>query len=154
MKKGYTLIEIIVTLSIIAILTSVISLGANYYKKTTDKIKNEAILAEVKVFLSFSKAYSRKRNVVTKIYIDENGKFMTINEGLNRIKIIEFNSGFSIGSSFTNTDIEINSQGFITKSGSFFVYKNYNEIGKVTVSVGNDIIRMYENDKEEVDIIE
>lgn len=146
MKKGYTLIEVIITLSIIAILTSMISLGANYYRKTTDKMKNEAILAELKSFLSFAKSYCREKNNPGEIHIDQDGKYLTFNVLRKQIKSINFYDDYIIGGNFNSQIIDINSNGFITKFGTLTMYKNREVIGVTTIAVSIDTIRVYETD--------
>lgn len=145
MKKGYTLIEIIITLSIIAILTSIISLGSNYYKKTADKIKNQAILTEVKTFLSFAKSYCREKGESGEVFIDENGKYIKFICFTKEVKSINFYDDFTIGSNFNN-QIGINDEGFITKYGTFYMYKNNQVIGEITIAVSIDTVRTYDND--------
>lgn len=149
MKKGYTLIEIIITLSIIAILTSIISLGSNYYKKTTDKIKNQAILTEVKTFLSFAKSYCRSKGESGEIFIDENGEYIKFICFTKEVKSINFYDDFTIGSNFDN-QISINDEGFITKYGTFYMYKNNQVIGEITIAVSIDTVRTYDNDIVEI----
>lgn len=149
MKKGYTLIEIIITLSIIAILTSVISLGSTYYKKTVDKIKNQAILTEVKTFLSFAKSYCRGKGESGEIFIDEKGKYIKFICFTKEVKSINFYDDFTIGSNFDN-QIGINDEGFITKYGTFYMYKNNQVIGEITIAVSIDTIRTYDNDMVEI----
>lgn len=150
MKRGYTLIEVIITISIIAMLTSIVSLGASYYRKTTDKMKNQAILTEIKAFLSFSKSYCREKNQPGQIFIDEKGKYMKMNLLGKEVKVINFNYDFSIGSNFSNQIVDINSEGFITKYGTFYIYKDNQNIGKITIAVSIDTVRVYENDIVEI----
>ena len=145
MKKGYTLIEIIITLSIIAILTSIISLGSNYYKKTADKIKNQAILTEVKTFLSFAKSYCREKGESGEIFIDEKGKYIKLICFTKEVKSINFYDDFSIGSNSDNK-IVIDSEGVIIKSGTISIYRCGKYIGRITIDVGVGTIRVYESD--------
>ena len=150
MKKGYTLIEVIITISIIAMLTSIVSLGSSYYRKTVDKMKSQSILTEIKAFLSFSKSYCREKNQPGQIFIDEKGKYMKVNLLGKEVKVINFNDDFSIGSNFSNQIVDINSEGFITKYGTFYIYKNNKNMGKITIAVSIDTVRVYENDIVEI----
>lgn len=150
MKRGYTLIEIIITIAIISILTSVVSLGSNYYKKTSDKIKNQAILTEVKEFLSFAKSYCREKNESGKISISSESDRMIFWVNYKLIKEIEFKNDFKIGGNFNNGIIDINNEGFITKYGTISIYKNTDYIGIITIAVSIDTTRIYENDILEV----
>lgn len=145
MKKGYTLIEIIITLSIISILTSIISLGSNYYKKTADKIENQAILTEVKAFLSFTKSYCRSKGERGEIFIDENGEYIKFICFTKEVKSINFYDDFSIGSNSDNK-IEVDSEGIITKSVTISIYRFGKYIGEITIDVGVGSIRVYESD--------
>ena len=149
MKKGYTLIEIIITLSIIAILTSIISLGSNYYKKTADKIKNQAILTEVKTFLSFAKSYCREKGKSGEIFVDESGKYIKFICFTKEIKSINFYDDFTIGSNLDN-QISINDEGFITKFQTISIYRDGEYIGKLTIAVAVGTMRVYESDMIEI----
>ena len=78
MKKGYTLIELIIVLSIMLIFSSLASLGYNFYKNSVEKIKLESTALEVRELLSFSKAYCRKNEITGNILVASDRKSITL----------------------------------------------------------------------------
>lgn len=155
MKKGYTLIELIIVLSIMLLLSSLASLGYKFYKNSVEKIKLESITLEVRDLLSFSKAYCRKNEITGNILVASDRKSITFtveNRKAPIKKIINLEDSLEIGSNFSG-DNKVNEEGFIIKAGSIEVTSSYLKKSlQVKVSVGNDIIRV--SDKNEGDIID
>lgn len=155
MKKGYTLIEVIIVLSIMLIFSSLASLGYNFYKNSVEKIKLESTTLEVRDLLSFSKAYCRKNEITGNILVASDRKSITFtveNRKAPIKKIINLENDLEIGSNFKG-DNKVSEEGFITKAGTIKITSGYlNKSLELKVSVGNDIIRV--NDKNEGDIID
>lgn len=61
MKKGYTLIELIVVLAIMSIFSSIAVINITKVKERLENIELKNLEAEVKSLLSFGKAYCRKK---------------------------------------------------------------------------------------------
>lgn len=155
MKKGYTLIEVIIVLSIMLVLSSLASLGYKFYKNSVEKIKLESTVLDVRDLLSFSKAYCRKNKVYGNLTVSLDRKsiiFTVDNKKAPIKKIISLEDGLEIGSNFRGNNT-VNEEGFITKAGTINIRSSYlNKFLEIRVSVGNDIIRI--SDKNEGDIID
>lgn len=152
MKKGYTLIEVIIVLSIMLILSSLASVGYKFYKNSSEKIKLESTALEVRGLLSFSKAYCRKNEIIGNILVasDRKSIYFTVDNKIK--KAIRLEDGLEIGSNFVGNNV-VNEKGFITKAGTINIRSDYlNKSFELKISVGNDIIRV--NDKNEGDIID
>ena len=156
-RKGYTLIELIVVLSIMSILSTLAIGGGMYFKDKGEVLTFENSIYEVKSLLSFAKSYCRKNKIEGDILIDKNGESITFNVNNKNhgiIKKITLNKDIKVGSNFKSGINKINKEGFITGAGTITLnYKNI-KVVKITISVGNDIIRVNDNDENEGDIID
>lgn len=155
MKKGYTLIEVIIVLSIMLLLSSLASLGYKFYKNSVEKIKLESTALEVRDLLSFSKAYCRKNEITGNLSVELDRKSISFTVDNNKApikKVIKLEDGLEIGSNFSGNN-KVSEEGFITKAGTINIRSAYlNKSLELKVSVGNDIIRV--SDKNEGDIID
>lgn len=155
MKKGYTLVEVIIVISIILLLSSLASLGYKLYKNSVEKINLESTVLEVRDLLSFSKAYCRNNEITGNILVALDRKSITFTVDNSRApikKVIKLEDGLEIGSNFRGNNT-VNEEGFITKAGTINIRSIYlNKSMELKVSVGNDIIRV--SDKNEGDIID
>lgn len=155
MKKGYTIIELIIVLSIMLLLSNLALVGYRSYKNSVEKIKLESTALEVRDLLSFSKAYCRKNEITGNISVELNRKsiYFTVDDKKASIKkIIKIEDGIEIGSNFKGNNT-VNEEGFITKAGTINIRSSYlNKSLELKISVGNDIIRV--SDKNEGDIID
>jgi len=163
MKKGYTLIELIIVLSIIAVISSIATINIVKFKEKMEIIELNSVANEVKSLLSFGKAYCRKNKVSGQILVGKNRKTITFEVTNNEFPItktirlnkdIEVGSNFKVSSSSTSDNNNITYEGYIKSAGTITLTHKSNKRINITVSVGNDIIRSYESDEEEGDIIQ
>lgn len=162
MKKGYTLIELIIVLAIISLISSIAMVNIIKVKEDLEVIEFKNSANEVKSLLSFAKSYCRKNKVPGQILIGADKKTIVFevsdkNYLFKKIVIlsknIEVGSNFKVSSSETSSNNNVTDEGYIKSAGTITLsYKNNKKI-KITVSVGNDISRSYESDNEDGDII-
>ncbi|MGG7143667.1 pilus assembly FimT family protein [Clostridium nigeriense] len=163
MKKGYTLIELIIVLSIIAVISSITTINIVKFKEKIEIIEFNSLANEVKSLLSFGKAYCRRNKVSGQILVGSNRRTITfevtnkefpITKTIRLNKDIEVGSNFKVSSSITSDNNNITDEGYIKSAGTITLTHKSNKRINITVSVGNDIIRSYESDEEEGDIIQ
>lgn len=162
MKKGYTIIELIIVLSIISLISSIAIVNVSKAKENLEIIEFNNVASEVKSLLSFAKSYCRKNKVPGQILVGLDRKTITFEVSQAKFAItkkiilgknIEVGSNFKVSSSLTSNNNNITEEGFIKSAGTILLtYKNSKKI-KLTISVGNDIIRKYENDNLEGDVV-
>lgn len=159
MKKGYTLIELIVVLSIITIFSSIVVINIGKVKEKMYDIQFKNLEAEVKSLLSFGKSYCRKNKVPGEIAIGLDGKtilFQVTGIKAPIIKRISFGEDIEVLSNINSSgnSNNITQEGYIKSAGTITI-KGKKKRTEITISVGNDIIRSpIINDEEEGDIIE
>ncbi|MBD7916584.1 prepilin-type N-terminal cleavage/methylation domain-containing protein [Clostridium sp. Sa3CUN1] len=162
MKKGYTLIEVIIVLSIISLISSIAIVNISKVKENLEVIEFKNSANEVKALLSFAKAYCRKNKVHGQIIVGSDRKTIAFevsdkNHSFKKIiklsKNIEVGSNFKVSSSITSANNNVTDEGYIKSAGTItLMYKNNRKI-EITISVGNDISRTYESDNEDGDVI-
>lgn len=165
MKKGYTLIELIVVLSIIAIFSSIVVVNIVKVKERLEDIEFKNLEVEVKSLLSFGKAYCRKNKVPGQIIIGSDRKiikfvvtdrYSPITKVINLDNDIEVGSNLRVSENLKQDANNISDEGFIKSAGTITI-TNSSKTKRIdiTISVGNDIIRSpIKNDEEEGDITE
>lgn len=150
-RKGYTLIELIIVIAILAIITSIVSLNVSKFRKTINKIQIESAINEARSILSFGKSYCRKNKVTGMIIINintNNFSFLVNEKGYEIKREIKSIYNLEINSNFPRGYINIDKDGYIKSSGTIGFNSN-SYIGTIKIGVGNDIIGV-----SEVDIIE
>lgn len=144
-KKGFSFIETIMTLFIIAILFSgTVSLG-NFECKIYKNIESEGFLYEMHNFLTYAKLKSKFDNQYGKLLIipSENKIYYTYNNLENAKDLIVPNS-IKITSGIASMPID--SSGRINKSDTIKFQNSFDELKDVRIRVGVDYINL--NDDE------
>ena len=144
-KKGYTLIELIVVIGILAIISGIISLNVMKIKEIVNRVALEDSVSEVRGLLSFGKSYCRRNRVNGKFIIDSNKMYFIVQEFQYKInKSTEEKIGLSLGKD--NMELKVDKEGYITTGNTIVIgYKGKHK--EVKIAVGNDSTR-------EVDIID
>ena len=71
MKKGFTLVELIVTLSLILLISSFSFMSLNSFLETINKIKTKEFLYEIEDTISYGRTYCMNNNVSGRFVIIE-----------------------------------------------------------------------------------
>ena len=90
-------------------------------------------------FLSYSKFYCNKNNSSVIINCRNNGYAEFIDPSKNFSKKLELPKGFNF---ITNYNINCSNEGVLS-SGSMYICDQYNNLYKITISVGVDTINVY-----------
>lgn len=137
-KKGYTLIELVAVIGILAIL---LSSGLTVVKMLThlkEELETEDVIYEVNNILSYAKSYARKEKCGLIIKFDSANSVINLYKNTTLITKKKINSQFKIT---TNIDkgINITEDGYIKKSGTISIEVN-GKLYIITIAVGNDLI--------------
>ena len=145
MKRGYTLVEVILVLAIITLLIMPTLNIAKSYKDITSRIKGKGIITEISSLISYSKCYCKYHesygeieinNVEGKIIFKDTSKKGTV------IKSISLQEGFKFTS---NNSLDINKLGYI-KSDTIRIIDKDGNVYKVTIATGIDTVNIYEGE--------
>ena len=146
MKKGYTLIELIIVLAIISILILPSINISKSYSESIMRIKGKSIANEIGNLISYGKSYCRYYDILGLIEINkEEGKivFKDISGRTKIIKTIFLEDGFKF---VTNDTFSISKLGNIQKSDTIRGIDKNGKLYKVTISTGIGSVNIYEGD--------
>lgn len=145
MKRGYTLIEIIIVLTIIAILMLPTLNISKSYIETIRRVKGKSIINEISNLISYSKYYCRHYDSCGLIQVNSSeGKitFKDTSKKSKAIKSIVLEDGFK----FTrNNSLSINKIGHI-QSDTIRIIDKGGKVYRVTISTGVDTVNIYEGE--------
>lgn len=148
-KRGFTLIELIITLSILALVSTITATSLKAYNNR--RVNNNIIryAYEVKSLLSYSKSYCRKYNVNGNLFIvlKENVFKFSVSENNNSIdKNIYFKKDFSLQSNHKGSSISVSKEGYIKDACTISLIYKGKAVREIKIGVGNDIIGITEGD--------
>lgn len=148
-KKGFTLIELIVTLNILLLVLGVTQLNLSIYNNRKINIKINKYSYELKTLLSYGKSYCRKYKAIGSFFVDPKNNIVVFEvldkESFIR-RVIYLEDDFSLSYNYKGSLIEINEQGYIKNSCTLKIIYKGKAVKEITIGVGNDIIGITEGD--------
>ncbi|HBJ2622308.1 prepilin-type N-terminal cleavage/methylation domain-containing protein [Clostridium botulinum] len=140
-KKGFTLIELIASLSIIIIIFSLTLSVSDIHSTISNDIKSKSALYDVENLLSYSKAYCKKNKKNGEIQIDNIRNKILFGENAKKIvKQVDLTGKFKIINK--NDCIQVRSNGHIKQGKTIVFQDNKNNIYKITIATGIDPINI------------
>lgn len=145
MKKGYTLVELIIVMAILIILLVPTLNLAKSYKTTINRIKGKSVINDLSNLISFSKHYCRHNKVIGKIEVNKIGGEAIFKDMSGRgkvIKCIYLPEGFVFK---TVNLLNVTTEGYIQSDTIRFLDNDKNAY-KLTISTGIDTVNIYEGE--------
>lgn len=136
MKKGYTLVELIIVLFILGLCTALLSSVLNIsQEKSSKELRNTA--ENIQSFINLGKAISRKEGRSSNIFFKEDKLTLTINGSSKAV--------MSMPSSIScrwngNNPAQINSLGYIEDKGTIFVRSIDGKTIEITIKIGTGYV--------------
>lgn len=138
MKRGYTLIELIAVMSILAILLGSGFTIVSIVSALKIEVEFEDDIGEISSILSYGKAYCRKNNTSGEIIIDTAGKKVSFRDTKKIIKTADLSEIVRVTFNGTSSSIiNINEEGYLKKACNIEV-KNGKKRKVITIAVGAD----------------
>lgn len=146
-KRGFTLIEVVVSLFVISMLFLISFRSFVFYKSHTEKIQNTSAIYNVKGILSFSKKFCYENEQAGEIYLDNcdnfnklyfisNGKVVKKIDILGDLRLL--NSNY-VSQNKRIILLKVNSNGYIDPFTIKILDKN-NLIKEIVIQVGGDLV--------------
>lgn len=145
MKKGYTLIELIIVIAIIGILMLPTLKLTKSFNNILNKSAAMGFCNELSNMISYGKFYCMKNNSYGEIEINKSAgvvKFKDKKQGGKVIKTIFLPGNFKFSAMYI---LKINTLGNV-ESDTIRIFDNYGNVYKVTISTGIDTVNIYEGD--------
>lgn len=145
MKRGYTLLELIIVLAIILVLMLPTLNISKSYIKSIEKIKGKSIVNDISNLISYSKYYCRQNNSQGLIEISRSKGKIVFKDTSGRsktIKTIILEDGFKFVS---NDSLSINKIGSV-ESATIRIMNEKGDLYKVTIATGVDTVNIYEGE--------
>ncbi|MDU4882855.1 MAG: prepilin-type N-terminal cleavage/methylation domain-containing protein [Clostridium celatum] len=145
MKRGYTLIELIIVLAIVAILMLPTLNISKSYIEAIGKVKGKSIINDISNLISYSKYYCRYYSGYGVIEINSSKGKITFKDTSGKSKVIKtitLEDGFRFVS---NNSLSINKLGHV-QSGTIRIMDKSGKLYKVTISTGVDTVNVYEGE--------
>ena len=138
-KKAFTLLELLISISIIIVVFSLSFRGKKILDATINNIKAHTAVSNMCDFLSYSKFYCNKNNSSVIINCRNKGYAEFVDPSKKFSKKLKLPKGFNF---ITNYSINCSNEGVLS-SGSIYICDSYNNFYKITISVGVDTINVY-----------
>lgn len=137
MKKGFSLIEVLVTASIIIILSSFCLLSYLHYRNMKSDIDAAAYKSEILALINYSKQYCRENKMAGYILFDVVSNQIKFYSGGKKIENIILPKGMIIYSVNTEqSKVDIDKDGFTSDAGTIKIRDSRNNLHTITINVG------------------
>lgn len=142
MRRGFTLIEIILVLSIMSLIGGCSFVSIRYYKTLKNNIDSDYACNAVVSFINNSKMYCRENSCTRFITFDMVNNQMFFNDGMQIIsKLVLANKIRSYEKN--NERIEIDKYGSSNDACTITVTDNNGDAHEITIRVGSVYVKIY-----------
>lgn len=140
-KKGFTMIEVIVSLSIILIIFSCSISKNSFDKNIYEDIEDNGFIYEVHDFITYSRLKCIKEKKRGEIVISPSDNKIYFKIGTSQdMEFLKLPSGIKIASG--RNIIPLSNNGRLNKADTIVFQNSFNELRKITIRVGVDYISL------------
>lgn len=146
-ENGFTLVEVVISIAILLILFTIGITSVKMFNTIENSINENSFLYEMTEILSYGKLYCKKNNTSGVIYIDNDKDEVRFVVASKEIKKITINDDMEFYSKPDDNKINLTSKGYINTATTLGLKGSSNNKYKITISVGNDIVNVYKEEK-------
>lgn len=145
MKKGYTLIELVICMAVILIFASICFINIGAYKKMSILINSDYCESSIISFICDSKKYCRNNNTIGTIVFDVNNDLMIFSIGGGIKQVYRLPKNFTLEDVKTDKGyniITIDKTGFTSDACTIKYHDNdnYFKPKSITICVGTNYV--------------
>jgi prepilin-type N-terminal cleavage/methylation domain-containing protein len=145
MRRGFTLIEMVIVIAIISIVggTSVVSF--KYYKTITNKADAQYYCNAIVNFINNSKMYCRENSCSGIVTFDIENNNMKLEDGISEVEELIFTDKiklYEVIGRRSNRDIVIDKRGSTNDACTIMLIDNNSIKHKITVRVGTEYVKI------------
>lgn len=147
MRKGFTLIEIILVIAIMSIVSGVSALSVRYYKTVNNSLDADYYCNAVVNFINNSKMYCRENSCSAIVNFNKEKNEIKLVNGLkvvNKLTLKDKITLFSFTGRVNNTYIVINSEGYSNDAFTIILKDNNSIKHEITMRVGTAYVKIKE----------
>lgn len=140
-RKAFTLIEILLVMSMISLITLFILIDAKEYSAAENKAKNKYFQNSVVSFISNSKHYCAANRTSGHITFDINGSTLYFSSNEHNISKLQAPAGFKLYDvNLKYYTMDIDSNGNSTDAYTLQYKDSYKKLYEITVCVGTNYV--------------
>jgi prepilin-type N-terminal cleavage/methylation domain-containing protein len=147
MRKGFTLIEIIIVIAIMSIVSGVSVLSVRYYKTVNNSMDADYYCNAVVNFINKSKMYCRENSCSVIVTFDKEKNEIKLVNGIkvvNKLMLKDKITLFRFTGRVNNTYIVIDSEGYSNDAFTIILKDNNSIKHEITMRVGTAYVKIKE----------
>lgn len=142
-KRGFTLIELIIVMSIISSMAIVVNVNRKGFSTVTNNIDYKMCNNSIINFINTSKQQSREYNSLGNILFSKSNNNLVLYSNAKKVKEYNLPKGFKIRNiNAQNNRIYINNKGLIQDACTFTYEDRKGETHKITICVGTGHVQV------------
>ncbi len=145
MRSGFTLIEMIVVLTLMSIIMGCGIISVRFYKSVKNKVDADYYCNATVGFINNSKMYCRENSCDATVTFDIERNKINLESGLNTIKTLTFSNKitlYKVEGRRINKNIEIDMYGFTNDACTIILRDNNLLDHEITMRVGTSYVKI------------
>lgn len=145
MRRGFTLIEMIVVIAIMSLIMSCSVISIRFYKSVKNKVDADYYCNATVGFINNSKMYCRENSRSATITFDIVRNEINLENGLNTVNTLAFSNKitlYKVQGRRINRDIEIDKYGFSNDACTIILRDNNSIDHEITMRVGTSYVKI------------